>query len=141
MRKETKMNKLNMTFFNAYLELDKACANLLEVSRGGASAYINKLAELRFAPERSEVLPKLLKYRKLRNIIAHEEGAFAELEEITKADIKWLNRFTSSVNRKRDPISRYERKARMYAIWKKVKIVLIALFFVALAIIVLSIAK
>lgn len=135
------MNKINMSFFNAYLELDKACAKLLEVSRGGATAYINKLAELRFAPERSEVLPKLLKYRKLRNIIAHEEGAFSEVDEITKADIKWINRFTASVNKKRDPVSRYERKARIYSVWSKVKIVLGILILLAIAVVVVSIAK
>ena len=135
------MNKINMSFFNAYLELDKACAKLLEVSRGGATAYINKLAELRFAPERSEVLPKLLKYRKIRNIIAHEEGAFSEVDEITKADIKWINRFTASVNKKRDPVSRYERKAKAYAVWSKVKLVLGILILLALAVVVVSIAK
>ena len=135
------MNKINMSFFNAYLELDKACANLLEVSRGGVSAYINKLAEFRFAPERSEVLPKLIQYRKLRNIIAHEEGAFVELDEITKADIKWLNHFTHLVNKKRDPISRYERKAQRYAIWRRVRVFLIALLFLFLAFAVVVIAK
>ena len=135
------MNKINMSFFNAYLELDKACAKLLEVSRGGATAYINKLAELRFAPERSEVLPRLLKYRKIRNIIAHEEGAFSEVDEITKADIKWINRFTASVNKKRDPVSRYERKAKAYAVWSKVKLVLGILILLALAVVVVSIAK
>ena len=135
------MNKINMSFFNAYLELDKACAKLLEVSRGGATAYINKLAELRFAPERSEVLPRLLKYRKIRNIIAHEEGAFSEVDEITKADIKWINRFTASVNKKRDPVSRYERKAKAYAVWSKVKLVLGVLILLALAVVVVSIAK
>ncbi|MBR4836074.1 MAG: hypothetical protein IKU99_03585 [Clostridia bacterium] len=135
------MNKINMSFFNAYLELDKACAKLLEVSRGGATAYINKLAELRFAPERSEVLPKLLRYRKIRNIIAHEEGAFSEVDEITKADIKWINRFTASVNKKRDPVSRYERKAKINAVWSKVKLVLGILILLALAVVVVSIAK
>ena len=130
-----------MSFFNAYLELDKACAKLLEVSRGGATAYINKLAELRFAPERSEVLPKLLKYRKIRNIIAHEEGAFSEVDEITKADIKWINRFTASVNKKRDPVSRYERKAKINAVWSKVKLVLGILILLVLAVVVVSIAK
>ena len=135
------MNKINMSFFNAYLELDKACAKLLEVSRGGATAYINKLAELRFAPERSEVLPKLLKYRKIRNIIAHEEGAFSEVDEITKADIKWINRFTASVNKKRDPVSRYERKAKINAVWSKVKLVLGILILLVLAVVVVSIAK
>ena len=135
------MNKINMSFFNAYLELDKACAKLLEVSRGGATAYINKLAELRFAPERSEVLPRLLKYRKIRNILAHEEDAFSEVDEITKADIKWLNQFTSGVNKKRDPVSRYERKARIYGVWSKVKLVLGILILLALALVVVSIAK
>ena len=135
------MNKINMSFFNAYIELDKACERLLEVSRGGASAYINKLAELRFAPDRSEVLPKLLKYRKIRNIMAHEEGALSELDEITKADVKWLNHFTDSVNKKRDPISRYERKARIYSVWSKVKIVLGALVLLAAAVVIVSIAK
>jgi hypothetical protein len=135
------MNKINLSFFNAYLELDKACALLLEVSRGGVSAYIGKLAEFRFAPERSEVLPKLIEYRKLRNIIAHEEGAFTELDEITKADVKWLNRFTQLVNKKRDPISRYERRAKRYAIWRRVRGFLIALLFLLLAITVVAIAK
>ena len=135
------MNKINMSFFNAYLELDKACAKLLEVSRGGASAYINKLAELRFVPERNEVLPKLLKYRKIRNILAHEEDAFSEIDEITKADIKWLSQFTASVNKKRDPVSRYERKAKIYGIWSKVKVVLGIIILLALAVVVVSIAK
>ena len=135
------MNKTNMTFFNAYIELDKACANLFEISRGGASAYINKLAELRFAPDRSEVLPKLIQYRKLRNIIAHEEGAFSELDEITKADIKWINRFTQSVNKKRDPISRYEKKAKRVAFWGKIRTFIIILAFLALAVAVVAIAK
>ena len=135
------MNKINMSFFNAYLELDKACAKLLEVSRGGASAYINKLAELRFVPERNEVLPKLLKYRKIRNVLAHEEDAFSEVDEITKADIKWLSKFTASVNKKRDPVSRYERKAKIYGVWSKVKLVLGIIILLTLAVVVVSIAK
>lgn len=135
------MNKINVSFFNAYIELDKACARLLEVSRGGASAYINKLAELRFAPERSEVLPKLIEYRKIRNAMAHEEGALSDLGEITKADVKWLNRFVSRVNNQRDPISKYEKRAKRYAIWSKVKVVLLLLLFLTLAIAVVVIAK
>ena len=129
------MNKINVSFFNAYIELDKACARLLEVSRGGASAYINKLAELRFAPERSEVLPKLIEYRKIRNVIAHEDGAMDSLDQLSKADIKWLSRFTKSISAKRDPVSRYERKAHRYVIWRKVKGVLIALLVLGLAVV------
>ena len=54
-----------------------------------------------------------------------------ELDELTKSDIQWLTRFTKSVSHKRDPISRYERKARRYAIWRKVKTVFIILLAVA----------
>ena len=123
-------NKLNMSFFNAYLELDKICAKKLDISRGGVSAYINKLVELRFAPERSEVLPKLIQYRKYRNIIAHEEGAFSTLDEISKSDIQWINRFARSVSGRRDPVSRYERKARRFAIWRKIRVGLISVLAV-----------
>ena len=127
-------SKINMSFFKAYIELDKVCADRLGVERNGVSAYINSLVELRFAPERSEVLPRLIKYRKARNIIAHEDGAIDQLDELTKDDIKWLNRFAKSVSHKRDPISRYERKARRYSIWKKVKIVLIIFLVAAVAV-------
>lgn len=134
-------NKLNMSFFKAYIELDKACADRLGVERNGVSAYINSLVELRFAPDRSEVLPKLIEYRKIRNVIAHEDGAMDSLDQLSKADIKWLNRFTKSVSAKRDPVSRYERKARRYAIWRKVKGVLIILLVLGLAAAALFILK
>lgn len=127
-------SKINMSFFKAYIELDKACADRLGVDRNGVSAYINSLVELRFAPDRSEVLPRLIKYRKARNIIAHEDGAIERLDELTKADVQWLNRFAKSVSRKRDPVSRYERKARRYAIWKRLRVVLIILLIAAIAV-------
>lgn len=126
-------NKINMSFFNAYIELDKICAQSLGVKRGGVNTYINRLVELRFAPGRNDVLPRLLNYRKLRNIIAHEENSFVEVKEITKKDVQWINRFAKSVARKRDPVSKYNRKARRYSIWKKVKFVLIALLTLAVA--------
>lgn len=128
-------SKINLAFFNAYLELDKVCAQRLEISKNGVSAYIGRLIELRFAPDRSEVLPQLIKYRNYRNTIAHEVDALSDLDEITKEDIKWLNSFAKSVANKRDPVSRYERKAKMYAIWKKVRLALIGLGVVALAVV------
>lgn len=134
-------NKINLAFFNAYLELDKICAQRFDISKSGVTAYISRLVELRFAPDRSEILPKLIKYRNLRNTIAHEVDAFSDLTEITKEDIKWLNQFAKSVEKKRDPISRYERKAQRYAIWRKVRLVLIALGVVAAAVVVVFILK
>lgn len=130
-------NKINVAFFNAYLELDKICNQHFDISKGGVTTYINRLIELRFVPERSDVLPILIKYRKLRNIIAHEVDAFSDINEITKDDIKWLNNFAKIVEKKKDPISKYERKAKRYAIWRKVRLALIG--FGVLAVLVLAI--
>ncbi len=116
-------NKTNLAFFNAYLELDKACAKALGISKSGVTSYINCLVESRYAPDRNEVLRKLIKYRKFRNIIAHEAGAMSEFNEITKEDIKWVNKFASKMTRKQDPISRYELKLKMDKIWRKVVLV------------------
>ena len=118
-------NKTNLAFFNAYLELDKACAQALEISKSGVSSYINCLVESRYAPDRNEVLRKLIKYRKFRNIIAHEAGAMTEFNEITKEDIKWVNKFASQMIRKQDPISKYERKLKRREVWQKVRVGLI----------------
>lgn len=119
-------NRTNMTFFKTYIELDNACAARLGVDKNGVSAYINRLVEMRFAKGRSEILPKLIKYRNLRNAIAHEEGAMKDIDSITKADIQWLNRFTKLINRRKDPVSLYESKARRYIIWRKFRIAIIA---------------
>ena len=116
-------NKTNLAFFNAYLELDKACAKALGISKSGVTSYINCLVESRYAPDRNEVLRKLINYRKFRNIIAHEAGAMSEFNEITKEDIKWVNKFASKMTRKQDPISRYERKLKMEEIWRKIVLI------------------
>ena len=127
-------SKINLAFFNAYLELNKVCARRLDISRGGVSAYIGRLVEYRFAPERNEVLSRLIRYRNYRNVIAHEENAIADLSEMTKADIRWLNKFARSVSAKRDPVSRYERKARIFSVWRKVRLVLIALLAISIVV-------
>ena len=116
-------NKINLAFFNAYLELDKACAKALGISKSGVTSYINCLVESRYAPDRNDVLRKLIKYRKFRNIIAHEAGAMSEFNEITKEDIKWVNKFASKMTKKQDPISRYERKLKMEKIWRRIVII------------------
>lgn len=127
-------NKINLAFFNAYLELDKICAQRLGISKSGVTAYINNLVDCRYAPDRNDVLRKLIKYRKIRNILAHEPIAMTELNEITKEDIKWVNQFTKTVDKKKDPISRYERKLKRQEIWRKVRIVLIILGVIALGV-------
>ncbi len=114
-------NKTNLSFFNAYIQLDKTCADRLGIKQNGVSTYMNRLADMRFAPGRNEVLPRLIKYRNLRNKIAHETGAMMETGNVTKADVRWIRSFTRSVANKTDPVSKYERKAVRYSIWRKLR--------------------
>ena len=132
-------NKINLEFFNAYLDLDKACNQYFEISKGGATTYINRLKELEFGPEKSESLSKLIKYRKIRNILAHEADGFDDITDITKDDIKWLNEFAKSVKRKADPVSLYERKRRINDLWLKLRFVFLGLGVVAVIVAVILI--
>ena len=129
-------NRTNSLFLNSYIELDKICAQKFGITSGGVTEYINRLVNSRFAPDRDEALPRLLKYRNIRNRIAHEEGALGQIDEITKIDLKWLDAFKYSIIKKRDPISVYLRKARKYAKRRRAKriIVSIALLIIAAAV-------
>ncbi len=118
-------NKTNLSFFNAYIQLDKTCADRLGIKQNGLSTYMNKLVDMRFAPGRSEVLPRLIKYRNYRNKIAHEMNAMSDAGDVTKSDIRWIRKFTKSVAKKKDPVSRYERKAVFYSILRKLRAVII----------------
>ena len=124
--------RYNEAFLNNFLELDKLCCEKFGVISGGVTEYINRLNNARFAPDRDEVLPKLVRYRNLRNRFAHEPGAIRKTDDIAKDDIKWVNRFRRDVEKKRDPISKYLRKARRYAFQKKLKRISILLLIAAL---------
>ena len=118
--------KTNVNFLNTFLELDKLCCDKFGIITGGVTEYVTRLNNARFAPDRDEVLPRLNKYRNLRNLFAHEPGALKKTDDITKEDIKWLKKFRKDVKKKRDPISKYLRKARRYAFKKKLKRFIIA---------------
>ena len=132
-------NKINLEFFNAYLDLDKLCKEYFEISGGGVSAYIGRLSEFKSAPGRKETLSRLIKYRKIRNILAHEADGFDDITDITKDDIKWLNEFAKSVKRKADPVSLYERKRRINDLWLKLRFVFLGLGVVAVIVTVILI--
>ena len=108
-------NKFNTLFLNSYLELDKVCCLKFGVVTGGVTEYINRLINARFAPDRDEVLPRLVRYRNIRNRMAHEAGALTDIDEINKSDLRWIDNFKKDISKKKDPISVYLRKARKYA--------------------------
>ena len=124
--------KINEKFLAAFVSLDKVCCAKFGVSNGGVTDYVNRLINARFAPGRDTVLPKLVRYTNLRNRLANEAGAMKQLDEVTKADIKWISEFEKSLNKKKDPISLYLRKARRYARRRKLRRILIGVGIVAL---------
>ena len=113
--------RLNERFLSSYIELDKNCCEKFGVATGGITEYINRLNNARFAPGREEVLPRLVKYRNLRNKMAHEVGSLRKMNDVTKADIKWIRKFDRDVTHRRDPISSYLKRARRYARRRRLK--------------------
>ena len=99
--------RLNEAFLESYLELDSDCAAMMNVPRGGVTEYINKLSSTRLAPDRDAVLPKLIKYRAIRNKLAHEAGALRKENEISKRDLKWIRKFKKDIQKQRDQLSIY----------------------------------
>ena len=124
-------NKTNTAFLNSFIELDKICNLKFGTVSGGVTEYINRLINARFAPGRDEVVARLVKYRNIRNRIAHEEGALDSIKEINKLDLRWLDSFKRDLNKKRDPISVYLRKARNFVKRRKAR----RIFFSVLSII------
>lgn len=113
--------KLNEQFLTSYTVLDKNCCEKFGVSSGGITEYINRLNNARFAPGREEALPRLVRYRNLRNKMAHEIGSLRKMNDVTKSDVVWLKKFDKDVSRRRDPISSYLKKARRYARRRRIK--------------------
>ena len=61
--------KLNEKFVNNFIELDKLCCEKFGVASNGVTEYVNRLNNARFAPNRDEVLPELVKYRNLVTVL------------------------------------------------------------------------
>ena len=97
------------------LSVTVMCSDKFGVPYGGVTEYINRLNTARFAPGREEVMPRLVRYRNIRNRLAHEIASIRRTGEVTKEDIAWLKKFLRAVRKRRDPISIYFLKARRYA--------------------------
>ncbi len=107
--------KINEKFLSLFLELDKLCCEKFGVANNGVTEYINRLNNARFAPDRDEVLPKLVNYRNIRNKFAQDANEIRKNTELTKDDLKWVKDFEKDLKKKKDPISVYLNKARRYA--------------------------
>lgn len=119
--------KINEVFFETYKSVDKACCDKFGVDKFGVTEYITRLNKTRFAPMRDEVLPLLVKYRNIRNSLAHDEGSLADVGNVTKYDVKWLKSFEKQLQKKKDPLSVYLRKAYRHRRLRKLRNVLLVL--------------
>lgn len=113
--------RINEKFLSCYMELDKNCCDKFGVATGGITEYINRLNNARFAPGREDALPRLVKYRNIRNKIAHELGSIRKINDISKVDIAWLRKFNKDIVKRKDPISLYLKRARRYARRRRIK--------------------
>lgn len=127
--------KINMDFLAAFIELEGACNRLLDKKRSGVTEYINRLEDSGAASRKDELFKKLIFYRKIRNKLAHEEGALDDLNDVDKTDVKWLGNFRKKVEKGRDPLSLHIKKADRRRLWSIVKITAIASVIVAVIII------
>ncbi len=116
MASKKKQKKTNELFFEAYIGIDKLCCRKFGVSNGGVTEYIGKLIKTRLAPGRDDALTRLVKYRNIRNRIAHESRALENVNEIDKQDLKWMDSFKKQLERQRDPYSLYLQKTRKQAV-------------------------
>ncbi|MBR2612115.1 MAG: hypothetical protein IKC72_03505 [Clostridia bacterium] len=124
--------KLNQSFLSLYEQFDKICCEKFGISTGGATEYINRLNNARFAPNRDEVLPKLVNFRNIRNRFAAEATLVKKSDEVSKEDIAWLRNFIKDLQKQRDPISAYLKKARAFARRRKFGKVMLVVGIVAL---------
>ena len=107
--------KINNDFLKYYTEMDVACCEKFGVSTGGTGEYINRLNNARYAPDREDVLPRLVKYRSIQKQLSTDAKAAKKDNGLTKEDLKWLQDFKKKVSKKQDPISQYLKKAKKYA--------------------------
>ena len=126
--------RLNERFLATYIALDKDCSEKFGVATGGLTEYINRLNNARFAPGREDALPRLVRYRNIRNKMAHELGSLRKMNDVTSADISWLRKFNRDLIRRKDPISAYLKRARRYARRRRIKRYLTAAAATALVI-------
>ncbi len=87
--------------------------------------YINRLNNARFAPDRDRVLTSLIRYRTRRNALIHDPAAMKRQGEVKKDDLSWVNGFRHTLIRKKDPISRYLKKAKRFVRMRRFRLFLI----------------
>ena len=121
--------KYNKDFIKTFAEVETLCCHKFGVENGGIAYYYDKIEKARFAPDRQDTMDRLSKYIEVNAYLEKKSSNKTALE---KDDIKWLKDFAKKLEKKKDPMSEYLRKARNYARSRKTRRVLLVLFIIAL---------
>ena len=102
------MSNLNYIFFEEFKHLEKLCREIYQ-SNSGVSDYINDMEKVsakdfRNIKDWERDLKQLKRLRKIRNTLAHVEGAFSQ-NICTQNDIDWLKEFYQRIMKQTDPIA------------------------------------
>lgn len=102
------MNKLNYTFFEEFKRLEKICKDIYN-SNTGVTDYINDMKsvpknECLHIKNFESDLNSLIRFRHIRNHLAHSEGGFDE-EICTQKDIETIREFYYRILTSNDPMA------------------------------------
>ena len=102
------MEKLNYILFEEFKHLDKLCGELYGEQQG-VTHYIDDMREVperdyRHIPNWKADLEQLVRFRHIRNYLAHTEGAF-DKEACTEEDIEWSQDFCQRILKQSDPLA------------------------------------
>ena len=106
------ISKLHIEFYNSFSEVENLCRAKLGVTKCGVVSYVERLNNTKNATNREETLKRLKRYLDAAAFIGGESCKDEAVIGISKADIRWLNRFRRALVKKRDALSRYLRRAR-----------------------------
>lgn len=107
------MNNINLIFFENYKKLEKLCNEIYSVNNG-VTQYINEMDNIssykyHSIPNWNSDLSALKRLRRLRNQIAHNEGAFSD-NLCTINDVEWLSDFHARILKQTDPLALLNQK-------------------------------
>ena len=109
------MEHLNVTFLEAYKDLDDLCGQLLSCT-SGVDEYLKQMEEA--APRARHKIgdwesdcEALKEYQEIRNRLVHEPGSFS-LPLVAEEDVTWLSDFRARILVLDDPFGRLRATER-----------------------------